>query len=303
MHLISAVTPEHLIATLGLPALRPDIFANSLRRYEEPEFAGGPLAIELQWVLNELGLKGIGINSLGDLKQRVLASQLHELVDEWLETGRDGDGREFPYERNVFHTAKAIQVVERCASDTPLRLMSSANRSEWVVVFGTAPARSGPSVSFYRSGTFEDGLKEAGRLFTGLIMSDWKESICKCRYRPCGRYFFLGKPRRSYRHGTFCCREHQSHASADACIRKLRTDVRMQLIETAARELLERGITDSLWQDDANRKRLLAEALCHVIARKAMHGFREEVKANWVTRNRKKIEQRRLELSDEGSVA
>jgi hypothetical protein len=171
--------------------------------------------------------------------------------------------------------------------------------SELVVAIGTESARSELPISLYLylSASFERGLKEASRLFTGVMASDWKESICKCRYEPCSQYFFLKNPRRSYAHGTFCCREHQSHASADALTRSFRTRAQMELIEAAARQLLQWGVRDPRWQDNDSRKRRLAEKLCEVIARTSYRGYRQELKVNWVTWHRQKIEQKRLEIS------
>ncbi len=200
--------------------------------------------------------------------------------------------------RNLFRTAKAIQAVRDCAHETPLQLIVDDDRSELVVAVGTEPARSGLPFSLYLSASFERGLKEAARLFTGFMASNWKESVCKCRYERCSRYFLLEKPRRFYAHGTFCCREHQSHASADALARNLRGRGQTELTEAAARQLLKWGICDPRWQEDYDRKRRLAEMLSeNVIPRMLARGFRREVKVNWVTWHRGTIEQKRIELS------
>ena len=61
----------------------------------------------------------------------------------------------------------------------------------------------------------------------------------------------------------------------------------MKLIEAAARQLVQWGV----------REPRLAEKLCEVIARTSYRGYRQELKVNWVTWHRRKIEQKRLEIS------
>ena len=293
MRLISTASPQEIIRTLELRSWSPASFA---KRHEESEHALRTLVIDPPRVLKERGLEDVGIQNDWDLEQLVLASKFREWVEEWLDTGRNADGSESPSKRNVFHTVNAIRAVTDCAAETPMRLLLDRETSQFVVTFDTEPARLELPLNFQFCGPFERGLSEARRLFTCLMASDWKESICKCRHVPCARYFFLNKPRNSYRHGTFCSREHQSHASADACTRAQRTGAQLKLIEAAARQLLDWRIGDAKWQSDANLKRLLAKELCHVIATRGLHGFRQDVKLNWVTWNAKKIEQKRLEF-------
>lgn len=286
-----------IIRTLGLKGLGPDVFANSLQRHFDSVDMLKGLAPDLMGELKVLELDGLGIHDESDLEERVLASQFRELVDEWLNTGRGPDGRESPSNRNLFRTTKAIQAVRECADETPLRLLVDDDSSELVVAVGTEPARSGPPFSFYFSASFERGLKAASRFFTGLMASEWKNSICKCRYEPCSCYFLLEKPRNSYAHGTFCCRKHQSHASADSLTRNARSRGHKELIEAAARQLLKRGIRDDRWQNDCDGKRRIAEKLrVDVIPRMRSRGYRHEVKVNWVTWHQGEIEQKRLEL-------
>ena len=71
----------------------------------------------------------------------------------------------------------------------------------------------------------------------------------------------------------------------------------MELIELAGRQLLRWGMGDGRWQDDANRKRRLAEKLCQLIAGRSSRGYPKNVKVNWITLHLGSIEQKRLELS------
>lgn len=143
---------------------------------------------------------------------------------------------------------------------------------------------------------------EAGRLFVGILASDWQQRLCKCRYPPCGRYFVGAKVRRSYRHGTFCSREHRAHASADALTKARRRQARFELVEASA-QWLARLHPNSAWQDDHDLKASLAAALSEQVWRDPnLRGDRHFVRANWVTRNRIAIQERLLELSGRGSL-
>ena len=134
-------------------------------------------------------------------------------------------------------------------------------------------------------------------------LSDWSICICKCRYSFCGRYFLLEKPRKSYLHGTFCCPKHRSLASAAACTGKRRAEAENELIDVAARQLLRWHVDGPHWHDVANRKQRLAAALSLYIGRKRLQSYRQEVKANWITRHRLRIEQKRAQTGQKLKVA
>jgi hypothetical protein len=134
------------------------------------------------------------------------------------------------------------------------------------------------------------------------MVSQWKDLLFKCRYAPCGRYL-IEAPRRPRKNGFFCCPEHQRRASAGARRDSLRRGAKIILIEAAAQQLAERGVTSQQWQHDATLKQQLAGKLCFVIAEKTTPGYRDEVKANWVTRHVPEIEMRRLELVRDGGRA
>ena len=144
---------------------------------------------------------------------------------------------------------------------------------------------------------FSSHLQSALRLFVGVLASDWKERLYKCRYSPCGCYFIHPKPRNSYKRGTFCRREHAGHAATKDYIRSTRNRVKQELIEVAARSLLKLKIADPQWQGDSDIKVRLAARLCQVIAARKMEGYRQQVRPNWITRHRLAIEQARVELS------
>jgi hypothetical protein len=69
------------------------------------------------------------------------------------------------------------------------------------------------------------------------------------------------------------------------------------LIDLAAAELVRLRIDGPHWQDDAGLKERLVAALSQRIGRNPnLHRFRQEVKPNWVTRNRLELERRRLSM-------
>ena len=137
---------------------------------------------------------------------------------------------------------------------------------------------------------------EAIRLFVvGIILSESKDCLCKCRYSPCGRYFLLEKPRRSYRHGTFCTREHQGAFSARERTRELRELIKDDLIERAAKWLLQKRVRDSGWQHDGKLKERVASELNNSSPFLRARG--RTVQANWVTRHQQEIEKKRTKLA------
>jgi len=143
---------------------------------------------------------------------------------------------------------------------------------------------------------FEAAQFEANRLFGGIIASDWSQCLCKCRYRPCGRYFIRAKLRRAYRHGTFCSHEHRNHASAVAVFTAQRSRAKLSLIELAAKWLVQQD-RSSPWQGKVDSRRRLAAFLSMRVGQdRNLQSGRESVQLNWVTRNRAAIEKRRLEL-------
>ncbi len=132
--------------------------------------------------------------------------------------------------------------VKACAATNPCKLHFLEKAAELVVVVGVPPAWSGPNLIDPLGGA----IGEADRIFTSMMTSEWKNTVCKCRL--CGRYFVRKKLRRSYRHGVFCTREHQRHASAAACTSNRRLAATRELIDYAANWLLKQSVKDRRWQ-------------------------------------------------------
>jgi hypothetical protein len=135
------------------------------------------------------------------------------------------------------------------------------------------------------------------RLFVGMLASDWKERICKCRDTRCGQYFLHPKPRQRYHGGTFCCRSHAKRTAAAKCMWATRNEGREELMEEAGRILSEIGGGPN-WVANAQVKSKVAQKLCMIIARRrGLKRYHDEVKVNWVSLHRTVIEQKRLEFA------
>lgn len=225
------------------------------------------------------------------LWQAEVSSRLRHRVDEWLDTGLNPDGSESPLNRDLFRTDQAVwDVLEYLESNPPRITVSPLSLDHFVTIGEPRP------LSDKWNDFFMDSVREADRYFTCLMESDWKESVCQCRYARCSRYFFLNKPRQCYRYGTFCCPKHQRDASAAICTRLQRVRAHKQLIEYAAAELVRRGIDGPDWRKADSWKRRLASALSLLISREQLHSYRQEVGVNWVNRQSASIELRRAQL-------
>jgi hypothetical protein len=132
--------------------------------------------------------------------------------------------------------------------------------------------------------------------FVESMLSNWKASVCQCRYDRCSRYFLLDRPRQCYRYGTFCCPKHQSQVSAAACTLLQRVRSQNELIEFAAKQLLDWNVGGPDWREADPCKRRLSGKLCQCISRKRLHNYRQEVGVNWVNRHSADIELKRAQL-------
>jgi hypothetical protein len=227
-------------------------------------------------------------------RSAVIATRLRSLVDEWLDSGRKPDGEERPDQRRLAGTREALATVKASAATTPCRLIFIERTGELVVGVDTALA-SPDSNPYSRLDVFKEALAEADRMFTEIMAGEWKYQFCKCRQ--CGQYFLLPKPRRSYRHGTFCSREHQRHASAAALTKERRERIKVELLKYAAQWLRRRRDSGRGRQGDYGLKEALAAALSERISRDPnLRAGKECIKVNWVTRHMTEIEKRCREL-------
>ena len=222
-----------------------------------------------------------------------LSRLLRARIDAWLETGIDTDGSESPRSRYLSATEEVYRAFRHTVAGAEVALRPGSSE---LMVLMLRPIWKRHGWNDY-SGI---QAREADRIFATVMTSDWKDSLCKCRHEPCGKYFIHPKPRRLYKHGTFCSRQHQASSSALVRTRNLRFESHCKLVEFAARELVKIQISNSDWQGNNNLKLQLAAALSKSMSQHPiLRVNRQDVKVNWVTRHRLEIERKRREICRE----
>jgi hypothetical protein len=239
----------------------------------------------------------------------MVSVSLRVLVEDWIKTGTLGDGSESPYKKNVLRTNAAVNVMLqfiRWHPNVAFYLAAKGLSRESDAVEGSAqshktlpgcPPTAIKPVYIHSSTDWEDFFwsvtEEAARIFVVLMDNIERNSVCRCRYVACGRYFVNSKPNRVYKQGTFCSRRHQMLAST----RSRRAQSFDELIEAAARQLIQWGVAETDWHTPAMKLRLVA-ALSQLIARKpSLRGYRNEIKSNWISRHAIVIQRRVFTLS------
>ena len=133
----------------------------------------------------------------------------------------------------------------------------------------------------------------------GLWQANGRTAYANAAITAAASTYLLDKLRSSYRYGTFCCRRHQSLASASKCTREKRRLCESKLIDLAAGQLLRRKISRPDWQLDKSRKVQLAADVCKAIfdgKDRHLKVGRPVVTLNWITRNQRGIEQKRRDF-------
>ena len=235
--------------------------------------------------------KAISREESQPFRAALTSAHLRHYVDEWLKTGLRRDGSEYVRERDLTKTPHAGMAF-RDYLDKARPGWTSAPNPLGVQLVIARPSDYHDHVPDF----FEAQIVKAKRLFAGMMLSDWKDRVCKCRFLRCGRYFIHPKPRDRYKHGIFCNAKCARSAAAVASMGLSRSRGRERLVEAAARKLGDWRVAGPEWQDDSDRKRRLVEHLCILIARERLHGYKQEVKVNWVTRHKRAIEQQRERL-------
>ena len=228
-------------------------------------------------------------NQTKSFRKANLSLRLRFYVDAWLQTGRRADGSDAPLERSLWKAQRAWGAVAEYVDQYPFAVDLPLGHDDFSVVVGRVPRNF--------SGDFLDSIDaDARRLFTSLIASGQKETLCKCTF--CDRYFLLKRMRRvPYKHGTFCGPAHQNHWSATIATRKVRAAAETRLIEFAAEQLRKRRSNRTKWQEDTKLKTEVAAKLSTLISVEGLHNYRQAVTENWVNRHSSQIEQKRLSLT------
>jgi hypothetical protein len=227
----------------------------------------------------------------------IVTTRLRLLVDEWLSTGVDSTGAEVLEHRSLLSAPRATRTLRDYASTHRLRLLFFPKYPEFIIKFGDVDEdQPEDSLHIDHNDPIVRAWGEAAHLFAGLTMRDWGGRLCKCRYASCGRYFLHDKPRRAYRHGTFCCPAHRARASAMTLTASKRSQAKSSLIGWAASWLVKKGARTD-WKDEDDLKSRLAAFLSKRVSESDLTNVPDDLKVNWVTRHCTEIEQRRVELS------
>lgn len=222
-----------------------------------------------------------------------LGVRLRSLVDEWLQTGIQDDGSESLGSRNLWHTQTAAFTLTAYMERYPASVTLASNGSGLSVVIADVSALPAPTRN-----PFYDVGEEATRLFVGMMASDWYTRLCKCVH--CGKYFLHARPRKVYTHGTFCCRQHQSHATAMKSTEAGRVRAKSELLEFAAEQLVKSKVSGPEWKESPKARTQLATQISGHIFKSGnptLKAYTQVVKSNWVTRHRDEIEQKRIEIA------
>jgi hypothetical protein len=289
--LVSSVKQREFMNAIRAKPFAPNVMAE-LEKYVERQPTLASLGTIPPWMHL---FERFGNTDPGVFERQIVATRLRMHVDEWIDTGVTPNVGEVPLKRDLAKAPGATKLLRDYVEQHPPTLPSSPKRLEFVFEM-CHPAVADGSLAWARrfdlvSGAFE----EAARLFAGLMLSEWGQRLCRCRYRACGQYFLKGRLRRApLVHGTFCCAEHQRKASAGDCVRRSRDNQKRELIEQAAAILVRWRIASPQWKEDRDRKLRLAFALS---ATQLCRRLNLVLSSNWVTRNCHPIEKKRLELA------
>jgi hypothetical protein len=210
--------------------------------------------------------------------------ELLQHIDEWIDSGRNADGSESPYQRRCDRAPKAWE-------DARSFFEYFRYNVDWQLIPGEPPQLRLRPRKNRVWGALEARVRN-GLILASVLLSDLRLRLAKCRYRNCGRrYFLLSHPReKAYANGLFCCTEHNRKEAAMRGTKERRQQTSDRLIEFAARELSRYG-------ERPRGKERLVTILNQKIANDPNQQPRHELKVNWVTRHLQEIQKKAKELS------
>jgi len=269
------VAPAWGLELLNLPKPADDVYNNLIQSYKE----------------NASRLTDAEILMLF---AAMISHTLRIYVDDWLKTGVKEDGSDCPFERDIWHSREGLtalkEYVTRHPDILPFFVGSGSDRDHYIVLHSLSRSDDWDTLC-------AKAIDEAQRVFTLIATFGLNAPICKCDYKRCGHYFMPERPRRRYRHGTFCCVQHQrvTNAITSKAIRWRRHQ--SELIKNAARELFDWSDKGVGWSKNALLTKQLAATLSQQIARDPnMQIYRQTVTTNWLTLHKFDIERERRRL-------
>jgi hypothetical protein len=202
---------------------------------------------------------------------------LRKYVDQYIETAREPGGVEIPAQRK-FREDVVATIMQ---FDRPPLLYTPEGLEIIFAPYGQSDS----------CGLFQLAEREAARFLFWLFVSDWRNTIAKCRNPNCGRYRQIRSPGYCYKRGTYCrgCSSANSAAIITTTKWKNRHERRLHL---AAQILGEQ-------QSKVARPR--ANPLKQNIVRYVNHHSTDGtvITAKWVTRNLREIELRAKQLENQ----
>jgi hypothetical protein len=220
--------------------------------------------------------------------EMMVGSLLRSYVDSWINTGLYPHG-EIPGARALGPIA--VEALNLYVQSAPPRIgFYELMRVAPSITFGE-PESWEPAWEFIDPVFFAE--REAIRLFSVLLLSGARQTLCKCRYERCGKYFQKKEDARAlYINGTFCCPAHNRAQSARKLTAGRREECNTRLVGFAAEKLLEWRGKSLPWQrrNEPMRTWLTSKINGYISADHSR--VRNEIKPNWLKWHWAEIEER-----------
>ncbi|HEX3105222.1 MAG TPA: hypothetical protein VHQ22_12295 [Terriglobales bacterium] len=195
-------------------------------------------------------------------------------IDEWIDSGKRGSQEAANW--------RTVEQAPEAASESTAYWETSR------IIFDRRDTTAYPILVPHDENNFENASWKARRIIALILSSDLRLRIAKCRYEKCKRpYFLLHKLNKVYRHGTFCCVDHNRSATAPKRMHDRRYQFQSKLIDWAVSYVCTNGVGE--WQANIAFKEKLARHLATLIAKQKAPA-RDSITKNWVTRNSAEIQ-------------
>ncbi len=204
----------------------------------------------------------------------VAVEKVRLCIDQWIDSGKQGSKEASGWRTTVRAPEAASQAAAYWETSR--------------IVVDHLGATTNPRLLAQDGHDFENASWKARRIIALVLSSDLRLRIAKCRCKQCKRpYFLLNKLNKVYRHGMFCCVEHNRSATAPKRMHDRRHQFQSRLVDWAACYVRTNGVAN--WQENVAFKEKLARRLVSLIAKQKAPA-RDSITKNWVTRNSAKIQ-------------
>ena len=247
------------------------------------------------------------LERLDDLRLRALVNaavtvttELRSYVSEWIDTGREPEGREDPRKRDLAAAPAASQAAKQFLSAYPITveiLDLGRSRQRAVYDVGCLSLLQGKR----KLPTEPDDAARiwAASLFIALLLSPWRDKLYQCR--GCKKFFMLSRAplTRGYVYGMNCGGGCSSSASAVVNTKKKRLSTREVFMELAAEATVKLGIECS---EDfiKGRSQQIADKVTRTLLGKPYRGKRigkTTCSQKWISTYAKEIAERASKIA------